>query len=233
MNQANESAISAISLAFVGVMAGAILMLGAAPNLRAQIFSAHLGPGQIAHEGGHSAAGKAPTPLDPRMAEISQRFQQAVAMLHAQRFDEAAVALHRVILLSPRLTEAYVNMGYAMLGLERSEAASKFFLAATELKPYQANAYYGLAIALEQMHDLQGALGAMRTFIHLSPPDDPYVRKARSALWEWDTQLARGPLPENEARWIEFRTRQWEDRNQPDRDAREAGDLTIPVRNAK
>jgi len=241
MNQSNESAVSAVSLAFVGVIVGAILMLAGTPNLKALIVAAHLGPSETTQaasepgqgEGGQTQKGQSrgPVPLDPRMAEIDQRFQQAVAMLHARRFDDAAMALHRVILLSPRLAEAYVNMGYAMIGLERYDAARDFFLTATDLRPYQANAYYGLAIAFEQMNDLEGALGAMRTFIHLSPPGDPYVRKARSALWEWNTRLARGPLPENEAQWIEARTRQWEDRNLPDRDARETGDLAIPVRN--
>lgn len=239
MRHPNESAISAVSLSFVGVIACAIFMLASAPGLKDLIFTARLGPQQSlaaraeSVEGLEAASIGTPSPLDPRMAEIDQRFQQAVAMLHAGRFDDAVVALHRVITLSPRLAEAYVNLGYAMLGLERYDAAAKFFLTATDLKPYLANAYYGLAEALERMKDLEGALGAMRTFLHLSPPDDPYVRRARSALWEWDTQLARGPLPEHEQQWIEEKTREWEDRNLPDRDSRRSDDLSIPVKNSR
>jgi len=30
----------------------------------------------------------------------------------------------------------------------------------------------------------------MRTFVHLSPAGDPYVRKARAALWEWQAASA-------------------------------------------
>jgi tetratricopeptide (TPR) repeat protein len=248
MNRANESAIAAVSLSCVAVLACSIVLLAGAPGIRGLMWNIHLGPHRAleqrdssASPGGSiprptvensldSAASLPPTPLDPRMREIQERFQQAVMMLHAGRYDDAATALHRVILLSPRLAEAYVNMGYAMMGLERYAAARDFFLAATDLKPYQANAYYGLATALEQLNDLEGALGAMRTFIHLSPPDDPFVRKARSAIWEWDTQLARGPLPEQEQQWIRERTKQWEDRNSPDRDAPDTGGRTIPVR---
>jgi tetratricopeptide (TPR) repeat protein len=236
MSPANESAVSAVSLSLVAVIACAIVMLAGAPGLKERLLTVRLGPQHPIHAAARAAGAdlleqQTPSPLDPRMAEIDERFRQAIVMLHARRFDEAATALHRVILLSPRLAEAYVNMGYAMLGLERYRAARDFFLTATDLKPYQANAYYGLASALEQMKDLEGALGAMRTYIHLSPPDDPYVRKARSAIWEWDSELANGPLPEQERRWIEARTRQWEERNLPDRDARVSGDLAIPVKN--
>ncbi|ROR32910.1 tetratricopeptide repeat protein [Inmirania thermothiophila] len=138
--------------------------------------------------------GQAPDPRrDPRQAEIHARFQQGVAMLHARRYEEAMTAFHRVLELAPRLPEAQVNMGYALLGLGRPEAARDFFRAAIEVRPTQANAYYGLAEALEALGELEGALGAMRTYIHLSPPDDPYLARARSALWEWEARLGRGP----------------------------------------
>jgi hypothetical protein len=53
------------------------------------------------------------------------------------------------------------------------------------LRPEQANAYYGLAVALEALGDRPGALGAMRSFVHLAKEGDPWVPKARAALWEW------------------------------------------------
>ena len=36
-----------------------------------------------------------------------------------------------------------------------------------------------------------GAVGAMRTYVHLTKPNDPYLRKAQAALWEWEAALAR------------------------------------------
>lgn len=117
--------------------------------------------------------------------EIERRFGQAVVMLHAKKYDHAITALHRVLELAPAMPEAHVNMGYALLGLERFKAAGDFFAGALALRPSQANAYFGLALALDAQHDRAGALGAMRTYVHLAPPDDPYVRRARAALWEW------------------------------------------------
>lgn len=135
-----------------------------------------------------------------RAAEVDARFKQAVAMLHAKQYEHAATALHRVLELAPGMPEAHVNMGFALIGLKRYAAARDFFEAAIDLRPAQVNAYYGLAEALEGLNDLEGALGAMRSYIHLSRSDDPYVRKARAALWEWEMALGRKPgtaVPEN------------------------------------
>lgn len=141
----------------------------------------------------------APDPrLDPsghaaarRRAEAEERFAQGVVMLHARRYEHAVTAFHRVLELAPRSPQAHANMGFALLGLGRHAAARDFFDSATELNRRQLNAYYGLAVALEGLHDLPGAVGAMRTYVHLSPGDDPFVRKAQAALWEWEAALAR------------------------------------------
>lgn len=124
-----------------------------------------------------------------REAELKARFEQAVAMLHAKQYDYAIKSLHRVLELAPKMPEAHVNMGYALLGKQEFQAAADFFNTATELKPQQANAYYGLAIAYEGQQELELALGAMRSYIHLSQPDDPYLARARAALWEWEEML--------------------------------------------
>lgn len=124
--------------------------------------------------------------------EIHLRFQQGVAMLHAKQYEHAMTAFHRVLELDPKMPEAHVNMGYALIGLGRYAAARDFFEGATALRRDQANAYYGLAVALDGLSDRPGAIGAMRTYIHLSKPDDPYVRKARAALWEWEDARSAG-----------------------------------------
>lgn len=39
-------------------------------------------------------------------------------------------------------------------------------------------------------------MGSMRSFIHLVKPEDPankFTNRAKSALWEWEAQLGRGP----------------------------------------
>jgi tetratricopeptide (TPR) repeat protein len=123
---------------------------------------------------------------DRTRQEIHQRFQQGVMMLHAKQHQHAMTAFHRVLELDPAMPEAHVNMGFALIGLERYSAARDFFDSAIALRKEQSNAYYGLAVALEGLRDRPAAIGAMRTFVHLSKPEDPYLRKAQAALWEWE-----------------------------------------------
>jgi tetratricopeptide (TPR) repeat protein len=78
-----------------------------------------------------------------------------------------------------------------LLGLKQADAAREFFLAAIELRPEQANAYYGLAMADEMRQDWESALGGMRSYLHLSKADEPHRVRARAALWEWEDKLGR------------------------------------------
>lgn len=141
-------------------------------------------------------------PQSEEERRINERFQQAIGLLHAKRYDYAITALDAVLAIAPEMPEAYVNMGYAFIGLEEFGPARGAFEQAIELKVDQVNAYYGLAIAFEGLGDYEGALGAMRSYIHLSPPDDPFLARARSALWEWEAQLGRikgvTPAPEGQ-----------------------------------
>jgi cytochrome c oxidase subunit I len=144
---------------------------------------------------------------DQRRQEIDRKFAEGVRQLAARDYQAAASALHRVLELAPQMPEAHVNMGFAMIGLQKPEMARDFFEAALSLRTAQMNAYYGLAVALEATGDLEGALGAMRTYVHRGQPDDPFIRKANAAIWEWETALAKTrrdssapmtvPVPEN------------------------------------
>lgn len=123
--------------------------------------------------------------------ELRRAFDAAVVLLHARRHEEAVVVLQRVIALAPALPEAEVNMGYAQLGLKQPQRAQRHFERAIALKADQANAYHGLALAHEARQDLELALGAMRSYLHLARhEDEAHLRRARAAVWEWETQLA-------------------------------------------
>jgi len=135
---------------------------------------------------------------------LQQRFDQAASLLHAGQFEYAITALDQVIKIQPRMPEAYVNLGYAYLGLKEYQTAANAFSKSIDLRPNQVNAYYGLAEALEGMQDYEGALGAMRSYIHLSPPDDPFLAKAKSAIWELETKLGRNPQIEQPGQSMEF-----------------------------
>ena len=117
--------------------------------------------------------------------EIDVAFRQGVAMLHARQYEHAVTAFHRVLKFAPAMPEAHANMGFAFVGLGRHREAKAFFEGALALRPRQDNAYYGLAVAAEGTGDLEAARGAMRTYLHLAPPDDPFRERARAALQAW------------------------------------------------
>jgi len=125
------------------------------------------------------------------LRQVEQYFQQAVAMLQAEHFEYAVQSLSEVLALQPNMPEAHANMGFALLGLGNHAAARDFFESSTDIRPSQYNAYYGLAVANEELGDLVSAVAAMQTFVHLAPQDDPYRRKAESAIWEWQYKLAK------------------------------------------
>lgn len=133
--------------------------------------------------------------MSPAQREIHQRFQQGVVMLHAKQHQHALTAFHRVLELDPALPEAHVNMGFALIGLQRYQTARDFFESAIALRKQQLNAYYGLAVALEGAGDRIGAIAAMRTYAHLARRDDPYLRKANAALWEWESERGQSAQP--------------------------------------
>jgi cytochrome c oxidase subunit I len=126
-----------------------------------------------------------------RQEEIDARFNAGASLLAAKQYEAAANELHRLLELAPDMPEAHVNMGYAMIGMQRYAVARDFFDTAINLRTNQTNAYYGLALALEGLNDYGGALGAMRSYVHLSKPDDPFLRKANSAIWEWEEALKK------------------------------------------
>jgi len=134
------------------------------------------------------------------IAETSfeQRFNEAIEAMKTGD-DQLALGLwHALLLSNPEVVEIKVNLGFLLYEQQRYRPARDFFIAAIEQNAYQANAYYGLAICSEALGDLEGALGAMRSFVHLAEPDSPFLRKARAAIWEWESGLvARQPQPEN------------------------------------
>ena len=125
-------------------------------------------------------------------ANLDQLFVAAVRHMQLHQYQQALDLWHRALLIDPGIPEIKVNMGFSLYELGEYTTARDFFISAMEQNAYQANAYYGLAITSEKMEDLQGALGAMRTYIHLAAgaQDEKFLRLARAALWEWEARLA-------------------------------------------
>lgn len=133
-----------------------------------------------------------PDSYDNGNAALQQMYTTAVRHMQLAEHEQALSIWHQLLLTNPEILEVKVNMGFSLFELGKFVTARDFFIAAMEQNAYQANAYYGLAISSEKLGDLLGAIGAMRSFLHLADDntDEKFLRRARAALWEWESQLA-------------------------------------------
>ena len=136
-----------------------------------------------------------PDSYDNGNAALQQMYTTAVRHMQLAEHEQALSIWHQLLLTNPEIPEVKVNMGFSLFELGRFVTARDFFIAAMEQNAYQANAYYGLAISSEKLGDLQGAIGAMRSFLHLADDntDEKFLRRSRAALWEWESQLVPKP----------------------------------------
>lgn len=129
------------------------------------------------------------------VAQIDPDFIAGIAQLQAGNAEAALASFKSFSVRAPQVPEAQVNLGFTYLKLVRLEQAEAAFQRALQIRPMQANAYYGLGLVYEHHNDLELARGAMRSFIHLSDDSNPYVRLAKSALWEWEQHpMGQEPL---------------------------------------
>lgn len=126
-----------------------------------------------------------------KVQPLDRHFQEGVRHLRSGAVEKAIESFGQAHRLRPGMPEVHVNIGYAYLALDRIDAAESAFRVALDLRSTQVNAYYGLAASLERKGDLEAALGAMRTFVHLSADQNPFKRKGQAAIWEWEDSLAK------------------------------------------
>ncbi len=134
-------------------------------------------------------------PINDHQAAFDRHFRQGVSLLRAGRAGEALRVLKAATTIAPNVPEAHVNLGFAAIALGHAQEAEAAFLKAIEHKPGLQNAYFGLAESRELRGDHRGALHAMRTFVHLTPEDAPFRRRADAAIWEWQALLEDGDTP--------------------------------------
>lgn len=151
--------------------------------------------------GGYFLAGIWPSDTVPAAAETAarapvdqifdSRFKAGIAKLRSGQPALAASMFRIAAKRQPHIPEVHVNLGFTLLDLGNPKAAESAFRRGINLRGGQVNAYYGLAESLEIQGRLDEALGAMRTYIHLTPEEDPFRRRAMSAVWEWRDRMAQ------------------------------------------
>ncbi len=131
-----------------------------------------------------------------KRTETEKILQASKKLLDAKQYDAAIVTLNQErdrIKDDPR---SFVSMAQALEGKRDYDTARDFYYAAIDKDPYLAEAYYGFATTSEALGDLEAALGGMRNFLHVQPNADPQklrIAQAKSAIWEWEARLGRGP----------------------------------------
>ena len=121
----------------------------------------------------------------PANSDVTVQFNAAVKTLRERQYRQAIEGFRAVLKQAPSMPEAYANIGFAHIELKQYELAKQAFNTTLELRPGQINAYWGLAVSLEGLCDIAPAIGAMKTFVHLAKQDNPHLKKANAALWEW------------------------------------------------
>lgn len=140
--------------------------------------------------------GIAPAAPGQPEVEFKQRSAEADAAIKAGQYLKALAAAQRMRELKPDHPASYVKAGFAFNGMGRFKDAFGPLAHAIDLDPMQADAYFGMAVVQEGLGNLEGAIGGMRTFLHVTPDPDParlQVAQARAAIWEWESRLGRGP----------------------------------------
>lgn len=120
----------------------------------------------------------------------------AARQITTKQYDAALMALNAEQQKLKSRPEAFVLIGRALEGKGDVVTARDFYAKAISMDPYYSEAYWGFATASESLGDLESALGAMRSFLHTDPRPDPKrlrIAQARSAIWEWESRLGRGP----------------------------------------
>lgn len=82
--------------------------------------------------------------------------------------EEAIVKLKELATESNR-AEAYYELGLVYFNDDSFEEAKKAFSSATTLSPRYANALYGLALSLENLGDIEGALSYLKNIQRMNP----------------------------------------------------------------
>jgi hypothetical protein len=130
-----------------------------------------------------------------RDKEAKGILRKAAAALEAKRYDEAIGIMNSSVEVLKGRPESYVLIGKALIGKKDYAAARDFMNAAIDRDPAFADAYFGYAVASEELGELDSALGAMRAYLHTEKNPDPYrlkMAQARAAIWEWEAKLGRG-----------------------------------------
>ncbi len=142
-----------------------------------------------------NAAGDTPSPaagLDPAevKARLLEHIQESIQLRARGRIDEAAQHLREARQLDPQNSDLHRELGITFLLGKDWKRARIEMREAIRLEPDDAEAYNGLAYALEKLGDLKSAVEAYQTAMKLDTTDTSYRRHYFDAVAKLAAQQA-------------------------------------------
>ena len=174
--------------------------LAAPPQRPASDFSGLVPAATVAPGDDAEALAKEEIPAapdsNPEAGAARQVLKNARQLIKKKQYDEAIKLLDQERSRLQEYADAYLLLGKALEGRRDYAVARDFYVAAINRDPFLSDAYWGVATSSEQLGELDSAIGAMRSYLHTERDADPQrlrIAQARSAIWEWESKLGRGP----------------------------------------
>jgi Flp pilus assembly protein TadD/thiol-disulfide isomerase/thioredoxin len=121
------------------------------------------------------------------VAELQTRFQFAVDLFDAGRFDDAEAQYRDLLGLKPDFAEAHLNLGLIHARRGEWEEAWRRYQGAAGIRADFAEAHFNLATAFERLGDAEKAASSYRRALQLKP----HYRGAQNALGVLHAQRGR------------------------------------------
>ena len=151
----------------------------------------------------------APEPPAIVQADPQALYEAAVADRRAGRPADAVAKLERVLAARPDDLDARLNLGLALLALDRLEEAEAAFAVVAARAPDYADARLGLARVAQRRGDLATARRETAEAIRLAPGDAEAIALNRALAepprWRLDAGVARSELSGGLPDWSEAR----------------------------
>ncbi|MEE8575391.1 MAG: tetratricopeptide repeat protein [Thermodesulfobacteriota bacterium] len=141
--------------------------------------------GEAPSKSAESGAGKSAVKVEPPASTgdpARDNFNHGVQLALAGNFNDAIEAYKKSIKHNPESAAAHSNLGFAYFDIKDFDKAAEFQEAALDINPDFANAYYGLAMALEKKGDIEGALENWREYLRLGKPHSIWWNNAKGGI---------------------------------------------------
>lgn len=107
-----------------------------------------------------------------------EEVEEAVELLHEERFQDALYALRDVLKTNPKNAYAYYFLGVALFETAQAEPARDAYRAAIKLSPDYLGARISLSHVLRMLGDLRGAIAEAEEALRRSPGDGDALHAA-------------------------------------------------------